>query len=88
VTCSSLLVFRAGVGIQDSESILYSRLNVGFVGYVAMSNFGARPQVPGKNTRLLLARLHGLNMVVESQFRVDVYTEKFSRVLLSPVSGH
>ena len=65
------------MGIPDSASVLDSRPNVGFVGYVA-SIFGARPQVPGKkNTATVSSFADGVNTVAEGQFRVDVYTNKF-----------
>ena len=57
---------------------LYNKPDVGFVGYVA-GIFGARPHVPGKkSTATVSSFADGVNMVVESQFRVDVHTEKFS----------
>jgi len=75
-----LIGVPAGVRIPDSGSVLDSQPNVGFVGYVA-STFGAGPQVPRKkSTATVSSFTDRVNMIVEGQFRVDVYTEKFSRV--------
>ena len=58
----------ACVGIPDSESVLDSRPNIGFVGYVARI-VGARLHVTGKKSMATVSSFaDGVNMVVEGQF--------------------
>jgi len=76
----TLVGVPAGVRVPDSGSILDSRPDICYVGYVR-SMFGARPQVPGKkSTTTVSSFADGVNMVAEGQLRVDVHTKKFSRV--------
>ena len=56
--------------VPDSGSVLDSRPNVGFIGYVA-SIFGTRPQLPGQKstTRPTASSFtDGVTMVVEGHF--------------------
>ena len=65
----------AGVVMPDSGSVLDSRPDTGFAGYVA-SIFGARPQVLGMESMATVARLQ-----IESSWLLKVsseYSEKFS----------
>ena len=44
----------AGVRVPDSGSVINSRPDTGFIGYVT-SIFGARPQAPGKKSTVTVS---------------------------------